>query len=521
MTKQLLPIDIQSFRTLREDNCYYLDKTSLISQLISEGDYYFLSRPRRFGKSLLLDTINELFSCSEELFQGLDIHDQWDWEKPHPVLRLSFDAKYNEPEDLAKNIESQLASIESNMNIEPLREDMTGPGRLHSLLYSMHRKTGRQVVVLVDEYDKPFLDNLDIPDLAKANRDYLFGCYGVLKGCAEHIRFTLLTGVSVLTNASIFSGVNHLRDISLYPRYANLCGFTDHDLDTVFAPELEGLARDEIRHRYNGYSWLGDEKLYNPWDILMLFSAREYQDYWFDSGSPTMLYRQILREHVNPLSLRNTEVGDETVSRFDVGDVDLLALMFQSGYLTIVGEQRKYDWSYYTLDYPNEAVRQSFSEGLFTHIGLDLRSVTEDSLALLSLLEANDFDGFGEALHTFIAGIPQQWYDTCGIEVYEAHFASMLYVAFQSIGAGLFVVDSSSRERSSLVFFRGGQVFILEFKMAENRVGAESSIDDAMAQMQERGYADKYQVGNEPIHLVAMLFGRGDRNLIAIQAEQT
>ena len=521
MSKLTLPVGIQSFRDLRESDCYYVDKTPLIAQLIDEGKHYFLSRPRRFGKSLLLDTIKELFSCSEELFQGLDIHDHWNWDEPHPVLRLSFGGNYNEPGKLPRIISAQLAHIEQDMDVNSSTEEVPTDIRLRNLLYSLHRKTGRQVVVLVDEYDKPILDVLENPELAKANRDYLRGFYSVIKDCAEHVRFVFVTGVSMFSKVSLFSGMNNLKDISLVPRYATLCGYTDHDLDTVFAPELEGLDRDEIRYWYNGYHWRGDEKLYNPYDILLLFSDREFQTHWFQTGTPTMLYNQIEREHVNPMTLKNIEVSQELVSKFDVGDVDLRALMFQSGYLTIVNEDRKGYETYFTLDYPNLEVRLSFSKGLLAHMGLDISSMVRDSQELLDLLIANDFDGFRQAFNQFVDGIPHQWYDSSGIEDYEAHYASMLYIAFQAIDADLIAEDSSKHGRADMVVREGGQVFVLEFKMAENEAGAESAIESAMSQMKERGYANKYRGRNKPIHLVAMIFGSKDRNLIAIQAEQT
>ena len=520
MTKHRLPIGIQSFRDLRESDCYYVDKTPLIAQLIDEGKHYFLSRPRRFGKSLLLDTIKELFLCSEELFQGLDIHDQWNWDEPNPVLRLSFGAKYNEPEDLARNILSQLARVERDMDVKPFPEDLTGADRLHSLLSTLHRKTGRQVVVLVDEYDKPILDVLENSELAKANRDYLRGFYGVIKDCAEHVRFVFVTGVSMFSKVSLFSGMNNLKDISLVPRYATICGYTDHDLDSVFAEELEGLDRDKIRLWYNGYNWRGDDKLYNPYDILLLFSDREFQAHWFETGTPTMLYNQIKREHTNLITLSGAAVDRELASKFDVDDVDLRALMFQSGYLTIVKEElTEDDDTYFTLDYPNLEVRRSFTRGLITYIGLDRSKVSRDSRELIDLLVANDFDGFREALNTFIDGIPHQWYDNASIEDYEAHYASMLYIAFEVMGVNFEAEDSSSQGRADMVVREGVQVFVLEFKMAENEAGIESAIESAMSQMKKRGYANKYRGRSEPIHLVAMIFGSEDRNLIAIQAE--
>ncbi len=191
MNRRRLPIGIQTLRGIRDDDCYYVDKTPLVRDLVSQGRYYFLSRPRRFGKSLLLDTLHELFAGSERLFRGLLIHEYWDWAKAHPVVRLSFDGKYNEPGDLPGNVAAQLHLVEREAGVHADRQGLAGPDRLGILLSRLHAETGRQVVVLVDEYDKPILDALDTPELAKANRDYLRGLYGTIKGSARHVRFAL------------------------------------------------------------------------------------------------------------------------------------------------------------------------------------------------------------------------------------------------------------------------------------------------------------------------------------------
>ena len=265
-----LPIGIQDFRTMREEDFYYVDKTPLVRQLVDDGRYYFLSRPRRFGKSLLLDTLRSLFAGHEVLFQGLGIHGHWDWSVRHPVVRLSFDGKYNDPEDLERSILNQLAIIEHAAGLDPSSTSGAGPERLQNVLYLLHHTTGQRVVVLVDEYDKPILDVLHDPELATANRDYLRGFYGIIKGSAEHVRFVFVTGVSMFSKVSLFSGLNNLRDISFDPRYATICGYTEDDVDRVFGPELDGLDREEIRTWYNGYRWRGGEQVYNPYDVLLL-----------------------------------------------------------------------------------------------------------------------------------------------------------------------------------------------------------------------------------------------------------
>ena len=231
-----LPIGIQTFRTLREDGCHYVDKTGFALDLIREGTHYFLSRPRRFGKSLFLDTL-------KELFEGLEAYDRWDWSVRYPVVRLEFGrGDYAEPGHLQVNLMAQLDSVDRLTGLRSACN--SGPERLARLLEILHTRSGQRVVVLVDEYDKPILDARHKPDIAKANRDYLRGLYSVVKSCDAHIRFCLLTGVSRFSKVSLFSGLNNLRDITLSPKYSSICGYAESDLDTVFAAELEGLDRD-------------------------------------------------------------------------------------------------------------------------------------------------------------------------------------------------------------------------------------------------------------------------------------
>ena len=383
MNRRRLPIGIQTLRGIRDDDCYYVDKTPLVRDLVSQGRYYFLSRPRRFGKSLLLDTLHELFAGSERLFRGLLIHEHWDWAKAHPVVRLSFDGKYNEPGDLPGNVAAQLHLVEREAGVHADRQGLAGPDRLGILLSRLHAETGRQVVVLVDEYDKPILDALDTPELAKANRDYLRGLYGTIKGSARHVRFAFVTGVSMFSKASLFSGLNNLEDISLNPQFATICGYTDADLDTVFAPELPGLDRERIRAWYNGYHWRGDATLYNPFDALLLFRSREFAAHWYETGTPEFLHRLIAERNLNLLQLESRPISARQLARFDVDDIDLHALMFQTGYLTIAGEQRRGADTFYTLGYPNLEVRQSFHQDMLVRLGRQPADVSRQGCALL------------------------------------------------------------------------------------------------------------------------------------------
>lgn len=520
MNRRRLPIGIQSFRRLREADCYYVDKTPLIRDLVERGDFYFLSRPRRFGKSLLLGTFAELFAGNESLFHGLDIHGLWDWSQTHPVVRISFDANYNETGDLDAGIHNQLSIIERNAGLDPAPLSDNGPERFLDLLDRLCRKSGKRVVVLVDEYDKPILDALGKPELARANRDYLRGFYGIVKGGAEYVRFVFVTGVSMFSKVSLFSGMNNLKDISLNPRYAAVCGYTDYDLDTVFAPELHGLNRAEIRSWYNGYHWRGAEKLYNPYDILLLFDEREFKAHWYATGTPDFLFQIMMEQRVSPLELEKRVADMDLLSTFEVGDINADALLFQTGHLTIVDEEKRDDRILYKLDYPNKEVRLSLNNSLLQHVtgrGLETKEMGRE---LCKLLIQNDFEGFAGHLRSFFAGIPYQWHGGPELARYEVWYAGMLYACFRTIGVDLRVEDSSHRGRADMVLLHGGQVFLFEFKMAEAGEGADAAVSRAINQVRRRGYAEKYRGRGEPIHLVAAVFDRGERNLAAVHAER-
>ena len=288
-----------------------MDKTALIRQLAEGGKHYFLSRLRRFGKSLLLYAIKELFEGNEALFEGLAIHDQWDWSIHRPVLRISFGfGQFSKPGELQARFREMLEPVGRSAGVS--LEGATAAGSFTALIKALRESGGRRVAVLVDEYDKPILDALDAPEVARANRDFLRGIYSVIKDCDECIKFTLLTGVSKFSKVSLFSGLNNLMDITLDPAYSAICGYKEQDLDKVFAPELEGLDRDKVRRWYNGYNWRGKEKVYNPFDILLLFRQREFKAHWFETGSPRFLIDTLLRRGVPTLDLEGM-VGSEAL----------------------------------------------------------------------------------------------------------------------------------------------------------------------------------------------------------------
>jgi hypothetical protein len=409
MHRRKLPIGIQTFREIREDDYYYVDKTALAHRLIEGGKYYFLSRPRRFGKSLLVDTLGELFAGSEPLFRGLHVHERWDWNTVYPVIRISFGGGVlHERAALDQRIDEFLAEHEQRYGVTP-PATASIPGRFSALIRHAETQAGRRVVVLIDEYDKPILDNITRPDVAREMRDGLRNLYSVIKDADAHIRFAFLTGVSKFGKVSLFSGLNNLNDITVDAPYSSICGYTEADVDTVFAPELEGLDRQQIRDWYNGYNWTG-EAVYNPSDLLLLFDKRQFRPYWFETGTPTFLVDVLTERQAWLPELGQLETSADILSTFDVGDMPTEALMFQAGYLTIDREENISGTYYYQLRYPNREVYQSLNGTLLRYWTSDAQAEVKHRKALYRLLLANDFPGLQQLFISFFASIPADWY---------------------------------------------------------------------------------------------------------------
>ncbi len=517
MAKRKLPLGIQTFREIREGGCYYVDKTAYLDRLVREGKHYFLSRPRRFGKSLLVDTIKELFEGNERLFEGLYIHGRWDWSVRHPVVRLSFGGgTFKNPDLLHVNAMAQLDAVQRQTGA--VSEYATAPERLAHLLEVLHRKAGQPVAVLVDEYDKPIVDALDEPAVARANRDFLRGFYGVVKDSDAHVRFTFVTGVSKFSKVSLFSDLNNLTDITLEPDYSAVCGYTEADLDTVFAPELPGLDREAIRDWYDGYGWLGEERVYNPYDVLLLFRRRQFDAWWFETGTPAFLIERLFRLGLHFPRLDGLRAADDLLSAFDVDDMEPEALLFQTGYLTIKGVEGADDPTRlprYRLGYPNREVRQGLAGRLLrAAVPRDARELAQGD-GLRRLLAANDFGGVETLFRAFFDSIPQEWYTNNDIARYEGYYASVFYGYVEGAGLDATVEDSSNRGRLDMAVRWGGHVYLFEFKVVER--GPEGT---AMAQLRERGYADKYRGRGEPIHLIGVEFSKETRNVVAFGVEQ-
>ena len=331
------------------------------------------------------------------------------------------------------------------------------------------------------------------------------------------MRFTFLTGISKFSKVSLFSQLNNLTDLTLDPVYSSICGYTERDLETVFAPELGGLDRERVREWYNGYGWLGDEKVYNPYDVLLLLRRRKFAAHWFETGTPAFLVDTLFERRVSTVSLDQTVSTEELLSTFDVEKIGTEALLFQTGYLTITGEEELGGEALYRLGYPNREVRQSLNRVLLRHLVQDTARQTANSMRLARLLEAVDCDGLRDLFHAFYASIPYQWHTNNDIADYEGFYASVFYSYFAALGYEITVEESTVEESSShgrldMAVRAGGQVYLFEFKVVEL-----APPGSALAQLRERDYAAKYRGGGKPIHLIGVEFSRDTRNVTAFE----
>ncbi len=513
MHRRKLPIGIQTFAKIREDDHYYVDKTGFIRQLTDEGTHYFLSRPRRFGKSLLLDTLGELFADNEPLFLGLAIHPHWNWGTRFPVIRFSFGGgMVRDTEDLDRRILDLLHRNQRALGLT-CRDTADAVSCFAELLEGAHAATGQRVVVLVDEYDKPILDNLSDPATARAIRDGLRNLYSVIKDNDAHIRFVFLAGVSKFSKVSIFSGLNNLRDITVSADYSALCGYTETDVETVFAPELPGLDRAEIRRWYNGYNWMG-EAVYNPFDLLLLFQEREFRTWWFETGTPTFLVDQLTERGFFTPRLAGLRADEALLSAFDVDRLAPEALLWQTGYLTFTGSRRIGARMEYTLGYPNLEVEMALNDSLAKAFVSQPGQASELASGLYDVLVAGDFAALRTHLASLFAAISHQWHDGHPLARYEGFYASVFYSHLAALGLDLRAEDATSLGRIDLTLKFNAQVWLFEFKMVE-----QAPAGRALQQLKDRRYADKYRALGQPIHLVGIEFSQEQRTLVGFEVE--
>ncbi len=499
-----LPIGIQTFSEIRQNNYVYVDKTDIAAGLVDRYKYVFLSRPRRFGKSLFLDTLHNLFEGKKELFAGLAAEKKHDWSKSYPVIKISFGAgDFRTQADLRERI---LFLLEDNEN----RLDVTGQSRSPAnrfdfLIKETYKHYQEKVVILIDEYDKPILDNIDQPEMAVFARETLKAFYSVIKDNDAHIRFAFLTGVTKFSRVSVFSGINNIEDISLAPEFATICGYTQHDLETVFAEHLQGVDMNEVRRWYNGYHFLG-ENVYNPFDILLFLRGnKQFESYWFETATPTFLIKLLQQKQFFLPDLNCIKAGKELLSSFDIDTISAVTLLFQSGYLTIKEVSQEEGMAEFTLGFPNQEVSAAFSNSL-----LDIFTAPESKFAvkkdLARSLRRGDMEQFKTAVHALFAAIPYHNYTNNYIARYEGFYASVIFAWLSSAHLQLTVEDCTNKGRIDMSVEMDETIYLIEFKV-------DMDEQKALAQIKINGYTEKYRGKGKKIVLIGIGFSSAEKNV--------
>ncbi|MGM0518488.1 MAG: AAA family ATPase [Campylobacterota bacterium] len=505
MQLQKLPIGIDTFSDIRKDDYVYVDKTDIAFNLIDNYRYAFLSRPRRFGKSLFLDTLRNIFEGNKELFKGLVIENKWDWDVKYPVIHINFaKGKIENRKELDKAIFRTLRQNQERLGVECKDKDSVA-GCFDTLIQECYKKYKQKVVILIDEYDKPILDNIDKTEIAEEIRNGLINLYSVIKGSDEFLQFAFLTGVSKFTRTSLFSGLNNLVDISLNKRYGDICGYSQEDVETTFKPYFESIDMDELKSWYNGYNFLGSD-MYNPFDILQFIDNDfQYSNYWFESGTPTFLMKLIKKKNYFLPALTDLKVDEKLLNSFDIENLDLEVILYQSGYLTIDKvETTLFGTQQYNLKLPNKEVRQSFADYIIYYLIEDDRLLQKKTNIYKSLLE-KDMDNLKASLVAVFDSIPHNNYTNNSIANYEGFYASVFFIYLQSLGMRIIGEDSNNKGRIDLTINMDDVIYVLEFKI----VGK----GDALQQIKDNNYASGYTNQNKDIYLVGIEFDTNKRNI--------
>ncbi len=504
-----LPIGIQSLVKLRDMNCIYVDKTQLVHRLVTTGSYYFFARPRRFGKSLLVSTLKELFKGNRAVFEGLWIENQWDWSQTSPVIHISFDGIGIHEIGLVAALKRALLKQAQVFDIDLVEPDLAG--QFQELLEKLHAKAGR-VVLLIDEYDKPIIDYLETSaiETAKINRGVLREFYSILKSADEQLRLVFITGISKFAKVSLFSHLNNLNDITLNERFAALAGYTQDEIELNFGEYLDSvqakfsISRDELLDKmkfwYNGFSWDGSTRVYNPFGTLSFFDNREFRNYWFSTGSPNFLIEQ-MKTH-GQFAIENTPANSVIFDKFDIEDIELVSLLFQTGYLTI--KELDVLPGYYILDYPNQEVRESMYQFLLADLAHNsYRTNTGRTMLDMNAAFLNrDLVRVRHILASILADLPSETYQKQTAGLYHG----LIHVIFSYLGMFIQSEVHSSQGRADAVVETAGDVFVFEFKM--NKTAA-----DALAQLRTNGYADKYRTGGKTIMAIGVNFNATTRTV--------
>jgi len=504
--KKKLPIGISTFSEIRNKNYLYVDKTKEAFELINNHKYTFLSRPRRFGKSLFLDTLQEIFEGNQKLFEGLYVYDKWDFRENYPVIKISWGGDLRSIDGVTQTIydifreNQQRLGVDCEMNRNP-------SSCFRELIRGSYQTYQKPVVILIDEYDKPILDNLDQIEIALECREILKSLYIQMKENDRYIKFAFLTGVSKFSKASIFSGLNNLEDISLRPSFGTVCGYTQNNIESTFLPYLNGVNLEELKKWYNGYNFLSSP-VYNPFDILLFIKNNFlFDNYWFNTGTPSFLLKLFQTQSYNLANFEDLRVPTSMVNAFDIDKLNLETVMFQSGYLTIKEQLQRRNRIEYILTYPNLETKISFNDYLLDYFVSNHQKKNMVQNGLIDMLEIGNLNGLEQVIKSLFASIAYNNFTNNSIQNYEGFYASVIYAYFAGTGFDqIKAEDATNSGRIDLSVFIDDKVYIFEFKVDQS---------GALAQIKDKNYHQKYQSDYSEIYLVGIEFDSTEKNVVA------
>ena len=501
----LYPISVQTFEKIRERDYIYVDKTDLVYELAKEH-VCFLSRPRRFGKSLLISTLEAYFLGKKDLFQGLKMESlEKDWEE-YSVFRIDFaGGDYTNPDELQNKLEVYIGNWEKKYGKDELRNTLSD--RFQYVLEEATKLTGHKAVVLIDEYDKPMLDVIGT-DLEEKNRNTLKGFYGTFKAADAFLRFVLLTGVTKFSQISVFSGFNQPKDISMDSKFDAICGITEEELYQYFAEPIKEMAdkygctvdemKGELKKQYDGYHFSENMlDMYNPFSIINAFDLKRIDDYWYRSGTPTYLAKLLEGHNVNMQKLTSRAYKTEYFMDYRADAEDPLAMLYQSGYLTIKGYDMRRRM--YNLDYPNDEVKRGFVS-LMANSYFHTKEVDNENwiIQIDDMLRDCDLDGVRDAFTSFLASIPYEANKDERAKDFETHFSYTFYIINRLLGCYTTLIEKqNSKGRADIIIETDNDIFIFEFKL-------DKSAKEALQQIEEQQYALPYQDDKRSIHKIGV-----------------
>ncbi len=511
MSQRIYPIGVQNFEKIRKDGYVYVDKTALIHQLVTTGSYYFLSRPRRFGKSLLISTLEAYFQGKKDLFKGLamdQLEQKW---TVHPVLHLDLNIeKYASVDSLEKIIDDHLRIWEAEYEVNVTSDSLSL--RFANVIRNAYKKTGERVAILIDEYDKPLLQSIGNKEVQTELRNTLKPFYGVLKTMDGCIQFALLTGVTKFGKVSVFSDLNNLRDISMLPAYTEICGISEQELHTCFKEDIEEFAlgqqttvadiANELRNRYDGYHFCPDTGgMYNPFSVLNTFANMKFGSYWFETGTPTYLVELLRNNDYNLEQVNGALATDDMLSGLDTADTDPIPVIYQSGYLTIKGYDPEF--RIYTLGYPNEEVEEGFMRFLapaYTAMPNEGQSVFAIQ-NFIREVRTGDIDGFFTRLRSFFSDTTYEL-----VRQQELHYSNVLYIVFRLMGFYTQVEYHTNNGHIDLVLQTPDYIYVMEFKL-------HGTAEEALQQINEKGYAQPFEKDSRTLYKIGVSFSPETKNI--------